>query len=251
MTNGSCKGSSAYFLNQLNSLQTTKAWYDVLQNHLNGKVFQLAELYKLYREFYRQQEQLGDKSAVIQDMDKAIKKSIDLINKKVTEPTKVIKSKTDERKSKISKNSLRGDSRFVQLAVLNLNDFKQPIFENKYAYTPPLDDTTQYDNLTESLNIIKDLGLINFIAQKHGNVDTTHPVKGIPEKKQQVRCAVLENYARDADFPLYLSYIEDDLNKVGGTGVRHPEAIYYAITDKQPIGSISLDKLKYLTKDVG
>ena len=180
-------------------------------------------------------------------MDKALKKSIDLLNKKVTEPTKVIKSKTTERKSKISKNSLRGDSRFVQLAVLNLNDFKQPIFENEYAYTPPLDDTTEYDNLTESLNIIKDLGLINFIAQKHGNIDSTHPVKGIPEKKQQARCAVLENYARDADYPLYLSYIEDDLNKVGGTGVRHPDAIYYAVCDQQPIGSISLDKLNFLS----
>lgn len=244
--NGSCKGSLAYFLNQLNSLQTTKAWYDFLQDHLNEKVFKLAELYVLYREFYKKQVQLGDRSAVIQDMDKALKKSIELMNKKVTEPTKVMKSKTTERKSKISKNSLRGDSRFVQLAVLNLNDFKQPIFENKYAYTPPLDDTTEYDNLTESLNIIKDLGLINFIAQKHGNVDSTHPVKDIPAKKQQARCAVLENYARDADFPLYLSYIEDDLNKVGGTGVRHPEAIYYATTDKQPIGSISLDKLNFL-----
>lgn len=245
--NGSCKGSLAYFLNQLNSLQMTKAWYDFLQDHLNEKVFKLAELYVLYREFYKKQAQLGDRSAVIQDMDKALKKSIELMNKKVTEPTKVMKSKMAERKSKISKNSLRGDSRFVQLAVLNLNDFKQPIFENKYAYTPPLDDTTEYDNLTESLNIIKDLGLINFIAQKHGNVDSTHPVKGIPEKKQQARCAVLENYARDADFPLYLSYIEDDLNKVGGTGVRHPEAIYYATSDKQPIGSISLDKLNFLT----
>jgi CRISPR-associated endonuclease/helicase Cas3 len=245
--NGSCKGSLAYFLNQLNSLQTTKAWYDFLQDHLNEKVFKLAELYALYREFYKKQAQLGDRSAVIQDMDKALKKSIELMNKKVTEPTKVMKSKMAERRSKISKNSLRGDSRFVQLAVLNLNDFKQPIFENKYAYTPPLDDTTEYDNLTESLNIIKDLGLINFIAQKHGNIDLTHPVKGIPEKKQQARCAILENYARDADFPLYLSYIEDDLNKVGGTGVRHPEAIYYATSDKQPIGSISLDKLKFLT----
>ncbi|MCY6412653.1 CRISPR-associated endonuclease Cas3'' [Acinetobacter sp. VNH17] len=245
--NGSCKGSLAYFLNQLNSLQTTKAWYDFLQDRLNGKVFKIAELYKLYSEFYKQQMQLGDRSAVMQDMNKALKKSIDLMNKKVTEPTKVIKPKMAERKSKISKNSLRGDSRFVQLAVLNLNDFKQPIFENRYAYTPPLDDTTEYDNLTESLNIIKDLGLINFIAQKHGNVDSTHPVKGIPEKKQQARCAVLESYARDADFPLYLSYIEDDLNKVGGTGVRHSEAIYYAITDQQPIGSISLDKLKFLT----
>ena len=245
--NGSCKGSLAYFLNQLNSLQTTKAWYDFLQERLNGKVFKIAELYTLYREFYAQQALLNDKSAVIQDMDKALKKSIDLLNKKVTEPTKVMKPKTAERKSKISKNSLRGDSRFVQLAVLNLNDFKQPIFENEYAYTPPLDDTTEYDNLTESLNIIKDLGLITFIAQKHANVDSTHPVKGIPEKKQQARCTVLENYARDADYPLYLSYIEDDLNKVGGTGVRHSEAIYYAITDQQPIGSISLDKLKFLT----
>ncbi|RZG83091.1 CRISPR-associated endonuclease Cas3'' [Acinetobacter sp. WCHAc060033] len=245
--NGSCKGSLAYFLNQLNSLQTTKAWYDFLQDRLNGKVFKIAELYTLYREFYAHQVQLNDKSAVIQDMDKALKKSIDLLNKKVTEPTKVMKPKTAEKKSKISKNSLRGDSRFVQLAVLNLNDFRQPIFENEYAYTPPLDDKTEYDNLAESLNIIRDLGLITFIAQKHGNVDSTHPVKGIPEKKQQARCAVLENYARDADYPLYLSYIEDDLNKVGGTGVRHPEAIYYAVTDQQPIGSISLDKLKFLT----
>ena len=247
--NGSCKGALAYFLNQLNSLQTTKAWYDFLQDHLNGKVFKIAELYTLYRDFYTQQAKLNEdnKSAVVQDMDKALKKSIDLLNKKVTEPTKVMKPKTTERKSKISKNSLRGDSRFVQLAVLNLNDFKQPIFENEYAYTPPLDDITEHDNLTESLNIIKDLGLINFIAQKHGNIDSTHPVKGIPEKKQQARCAVLENYARDADYPLYLSYIEDDLNKVGGTGVRHPEAIYYATSDQQPIGSISLDKLNFLT----
>src|SRR5690606_38753954 len=112
------------------------AWYDFLQDHLNGKVFKIVELYALYREFYAHQSELKDKSAVIQDMDKALKKSIDLLNKKVTEPTKVIKSKTTERKSKISKNSLRGDSRFVQLAVLNLNDFKQPIFENEYAYTP-------------------------------------------------------------------------------------------------------------------
>lgn len=245
--NGSCKGSSAFFLNQLNSLQMTKAWYGFLQDRLNGKVFKIAELYSLYREFYAQQDKMKEKSAVVQDMDKALKKSIDLINKKVTEPTKVIKTKTAERKSKISKNSLRGDSRFVQLAVLNLNDFNHPIFENEYAYQPPLDDTTEYDNLTESLNIIRDLGLINYIAQKHGNVDPTHYVKKIPEKKQQARCAVLENYARDADYPLYLSYIEDDLNKVGGTGVRHPEAIYYATSDKQPIGSISLDKLNFLT----
>lgn len=243
--NGSCKGSLAYFLNQLNCLQTTKAWYDFLEDQLAGQSFKLSKLYQLYKQFHESQDQ--ENSAVSQDMQKALKKSIDRINNKVTEPTKVSKPKTTERKSKISKNSLRGDSRFVQLAKLNLNDYAKPVFENEYAYQPPLDDTTEYDNLTESLNIIQELGLINFIAQKHGNIDPSHPVKGIPEKKQKSRCMVLENYARDADFPLYLSYIEDDLNKVGGTGVRHPEAIYYAVCDQQPIGSITLDKLNLLT----
>lgn len=243
--NGSCKGSLAYFLNQLNCLQTTKAWYDFLQDQLVGQRFKLSKLYQIYKAFHQQQDQ--ENSAVFQDMQKALKKSIDRINNKVTEPTKVSKPKTTERKSKISKNSLRGDSRFVQLAKLNLNDYAKPIFENEYAYQPPLDDITEYDNLTDSLNIIQELGLINFIAQKHGNIDPSHPVKGIPEKKQKSRCIVLKNYARDADYPLYLSYIEDDLNKVGGTGVRHPEAIYYAVCDQQPIGSISLDKLNILT----
>ena len=243
--NGSCKGSLAFFLNQLNCLQTTKVWYDFLQDQLAGQSFKLSKLYQLYKAFHTQQDQ--ENSAIFQDMQKALKKSIDRINNKVTEPTKVSKPKTAERKSKISKNSLRGDSRFVQLAKLNLNDYAKPVFENEYAYQPPLDDTTEYDNLTESLNIIQELGLINFIAQKHGNIDPSHPVKGIPEKKQKSRCMVLENYARDADFPLYLSYIEDDLNKVGGTGVRHPEAIYYAVCDQQPIGSITLDKLHILT----
>lgn len=241
---GKCVGSSAYFLNQLNSLQTTKAWYDFLQDHLQDKTFKLIELYKLYKEFYA--SGLGIK-ATTEDMQKSILKSINLINKKVTEPTKVVKVKSTERKTKISKNSLRGDSRFVQLAVLNVDDYKTPIFENYYAYQPPLDDITEYDNITESLSIIKDLGLLNFIAQKHGNIDVTHPVKGIPEKKQQARCIVLDRYARDADYPLYLSYTEDDLNKVGGTEVRHSEAIYYAECDKQPIGSISLQKLQFLT----
>lgn len=242
---GSCKGSLAYFLNQLHSLQTAKAWYVFLQEKLDQKEFQLTMLYSLYKEFYAQQ--VDANSAVNQDMEKALKKSIDLLNQKVTEPTKVIKTPTKERKTKISKNSLRGDSRFIQLAKLNLNDFKKPFFENEYAYQPPTDDKAEYDNLTESLSLIRDSGLINFIAQKHGNIDVTHPVKGIPEKKQSARCKVLENYARDPDYPLYLSYIEDDLNKVGGTGIRYVQAIYYAVCNKQPIGSLSLDKLNFLT----
>ncbi len=236
--NGSSKGSSAYFLNRLNALQTTKQWFDYIQNQLGENTFSLTELYQLYRQFYA--TELG-KKAMQDDLEKAIKKSIEWIGKKVAEPSVVVKKKTAERMSKMSKNSLRGDSRFVQLAKLDLNDYQNPVFLNEYAYTPPLDDVAEYDNLTESLSVIRDL--LPFIAQKHGNVDPSHPVKGIPEKKSSARQAVLEGYAKDADYPLYLSYIEDDLNKVGGVGVRNNHAIYYAVCDEQAIGSMSLDKI--------
>ncbi|HGJ5866879.1 CRISPR-associated helicase Cas3' [Arsenophonus nasoniae] len=241
---GKCIGKSAYFLNRLNSLQTSKAWYEYLQDKLANQQFKLTQLYQLHKTFYSSTN--GIKSATA-DLAKALQNSIMLTNSKVTEPTKIVKTKTPQRNAKMSKTSLRGDSRFIQLAVLDINDYQQPKFENFYAYQPPLDDTTEFDNLTESLTAIKDSGLLDFIAQKHGNIDKTHPVKGIPAKKNQARCKVLENYSRDAEYPLYLSYIEDDLNKVGDTSVRHPEAIYYATCDKQPIGTISLQKLQILT----
>lgn len=245
---GKSNGASAKFLNSLHGLQSAKVWYEFLNHQLADQTFTLPKLYQLYKDFYLSPANEKNQQLLLQDLEKAIKSSILQLNNKVTEPVKVVQKNTiTERKSKISKNSLRGDSRFVQLAVVNVNNYKFPIFENFYAYQIPLDDMTEFDNLTESLSTIRDLGLINFIAQKHGNIDVTHPVQGIPEKKQTVRCKVLENYARDAEYPLYLSYIEDDLNKVGGTGIRHTEAIYYAVCDKQPIGAISLNKIQILT----
>jgi len=132
------------------------------------------------------------------------------------------------------------------MALLDVNDYQQPIFLNEYAYQPPLKESEIFDNLTESLSVIKDTGLLQFIAQKHGNIDMTHPVKGIPSHKMIARNIVLENYSRDAEYPLYLSYTEEDLNNVGGVGIRHPEAIYYAICDKQPVGSISIKTINDL-----
>ena len=241
--NGKQTGASAMFLAKLNSLQSAKAWYSFLTERLDNKVFQLPELYQVYKDFYH--SSYTDKE-IQQDLESAIKSSITLLSAKVTEPVKVYKIKTDVKKMKISKNSLRGDNRFIQLAKIDLNDPKQPVFLNEYAYQPPLDDRGEFDNLTESTPLIRDLGLMHFIAQKHGNIDPSHPVKGIPEKKMTTRQKVLESYARDAEYPLYLSYIEDDLNKVGGTSIRHNAAIYYAVWDQQAIGSISIqDILKF------
>lgn len=240
---GKCKGSSAVFLNSLHGLQSAKCWHEYLAEHLDDKIFQLPVLYNLYKDFHHTD---SIKKFILQDLEKAIKSSISLINKKVVEPVKVVKVNTTERKMKISKNSLRGDNRFVQMAVLDVNDYTNPLFLNQYAYQAPSNEKDEFDNLTESMSLVRDLGLLNFIAQKHGNIDVTHPVKGIPEKKQLTRCKILESYARDAEYPLFLSYIEDDLNKVGGTGIRHNEAIYYAICEKQPIGAISIRVINQL-----
>ncbi len=241
--NGKQTGASAMFLAKLNSLHSAKAWYSFLTERLDNKVFQLPELYQVYKDFYHSNH---TEKEIQQDLESAIKSSITLLSTKVTEPVKVYKVKTDVKKMKISKNSLRGDNRFIQLAKIDLNDPKQPVFLNEYAYQPPLDDRGEFDNLTESTPLIRELGLMQFIAQKHGNIDPTHPVKGIPEKKMVTRQKVLESYARDAEYPLYLSYIEDDLNNVGGTSIRHNAAIYYAVCDQQAIGSISIqDILKF------
>ena len=220
-----------------------KAWYNFLSENLGDKLFKLPELYQLYKNFYRSSYAENE---IKQDLKSAIKSSINLVTKKVTEPTLVIKTKTDEKKMKISKNSLRGDNRFIQLAKLDVNDYQHPVFLNEYAYVLPTAEKDEFDNLTENLSMIQNLGLIEFIAKKHGNIDPTHPVQGIKERQMSLRYKVLENYSKDAEYPLYLSYIEDDLNKVGGTTIRHSEAIYYAICDEQPIGTISIRNIQEL-----
>ena len=240
---GKQTGPSAKFLAKLNSLQSAKAWYNFLSENLGDKLFKLPELYQLYKNFYRSSYAENE---IKQDLKSAIKSSINLVTKKVTEPTLVIKTKTDEKKMKISKNSLRGDNRFIQLAKLDVNDYQHPVFLNEYAYVLPTTEKDEFDNLTENLSMIQNLGLIEFIAKKHGNIDPTHPVQGIKERQMSLRYKVLENYSKDAEYPLYLSYIEDDLNKVGGTTIRHSEAIYYAICDEQPIGTISIRNIQEL-----
>ena len=62
---------------------------------------------------------------------------------------------------------------------------------------------------------------------------------------------MLEGYARDPDYPLYLSYHIDDLDKVGGVGQRNEHAIYYAICSQQAIGMIAYDKLQLLNHSQG
>jgi CRISPR-associated endonuclease/helicase Cas3 len=241
---GKQTGASAKFLASLNGLQSATAWYNYLVDTLNDKTFKLPELYQLYKKFYES----NYSKAILQDLESAIKKSIMLLNKKVTEPVKVIKNKTEDKKPRISKNSLRGDNRFVQMAKLNVNDYTNPQFINEYAYQFPVSEKDEVDNLTESTAIIQGVSsngqrdsskdLLSHMFKKHHN---------ITGEKKSFSDNTLLNLARDPESPIYLSYIPEHLDKVGGDTSRHSEAIYYAVCDKQPVGTISYKTILTLT----
>ncbi|WP_066108086.1 CRISPR-associated endonuclease Cas3'' [Gallibacterium salpingitidis] len=241
-------GASAKFLAKLYQLQSAKVWSDYLMDKIGDNSFTLPEIYRIYKDFHHNESCL---KLLRQDLLQAILHSIVVLSSKITEPIKIVTNKASTEIAKISKNSLRGDSRFVQAALLNIDDFSAPEFVNQYACSIPTSDHMYFDYMTESLSTIQNTGLIDFMAQKHHNIDPDSPTNGIKERQQNLRKMVLENYARDAHYPIYLSYTEDDLNRIGGMDVRYPHAMYYAICEKQSIGILSIDDLSNLNQARG
>ncbi len=235
--NGKCVGKSAKFLNSLNSRMSAKAWYQFLNSSLDDKPTTLPKIYDLYKKFYELDEA---KKLISSDLLKSLQESVQLINKKVMDPIKIFSNKKEGR-AKIRKNSLRGDNYFVQMAVCNLTDSSNPKFEDHYAYEMPINERDEVDNLTESLEKIRNLGLLESIAKKDVTMNPNSVIKGVPANKMIIRQEILKNFARDPEFPLYLSYKVSDLNR--SNGVQHDEPIYYAVCDKQPIGAISIKQL--------
>ncbi|MGI2027469.1 CRISPR-associated endonuclease Cas3'' [Endozoicomonas acroporae] len=242
---GKGTGAVARFLARNNNFASTKAWYEfLLDNSDSGsKVFVLAEIYELYLQFYQSD---SARNALMSDLLASMKKSVKTISSKVSEPLVFIRKKQKGR-PKIARTSLRGDSRFVQMALCSVTHPGQPVILNQYAYDVSVNENVAIDNLTESLDKIRNDGLLDYLAQKHGRVDETSIIKGIPANKMSARKNLLEGYAKDPEYPLYLSYTPDDLSLKLGGEAPHSEANYYAICDKQPIGAIAFKQL--LTKE--
>lgn len=234
---GKSKGSSSRFLNSLHALQSAKAWYEYLQDKLGEKTFKLSELYALYKNFYQPNTKALE--AVQSDLIASLKMSVQLINAKVIDPITLPPKKIQDKACvKISKHSLRGDNRFVQMAVYDVSDPNDP-FKEQYAYQPPVNERDEFDNITASTEELQGYGdsdknLLAYMKNKHHNI-----MGGVKAHKD----FILLNEARNPEFPVYLSYTPNGLVEVGGESARHSHAIYYAICDKQPIGAISIKQL--------
>ena len=128
---------------------------------------------------------------------------------------------------------MRGDNRFVQMAICNIDYQGNFQFPNQYAYK----ETDIDDSLTISTDLICGYGdskqdLLSFMVKKHHN---------IKDVKKSYKDSFTLNEARNPEKPIYLSYIPEDLKKV--EAMPHSHAIYYAIGKKQAIGAISINKL--------
>ena len=234
-------GAVARFLSTSNSLLSAKAWYQFLiEKTDNGsKTLTIADVYQLYKDFYQLSSAVD---FIEQDSISAMKKSAMLITSRVSEPqTMISRKKQQTQRAKISNNSLRGDSRFVQMAVCNLDNKNAPVIIEEYAYRIPVDEMEKVDNLTTSSELIQGYGdstnnLLTYMVKKHHNImGGTKPYKDF----------ILLNDAKDPEFPVYLSYTPNDLLAVGGESARHNSAIYYGVCEKQAIGAISNKNLTY------
>jgi len=236
---GKGTGSVARFLSSSNELASAKAWYALLVEETdNGKISKtISEVYEIYKTFYLQPSAL---ISIEQDMLAAMKKSVGVITSKISEPqTMIARRKQDTTRVKISSRSLRGDSRFVQMALCNLDDMNNPQFSEGYAYNISTDENVEVDNLTASCDLIQGYGdsnnnLLTHMMKKHHNIMGTG---------KAYKDFILLNDAKDPEFPVYLSYSPNDLLPVGGETSRHTSAIYYGTCEKQPIGAISIKNI--------
>ena len=182
---GKQQSNCARFLNRLHSLQSAKAWNEFLQNKLDdNEEVTLTELYDFYRQFYDDEVSL---KAIEQDFIQALKTSVQVLESKLMDPVRIRLKK--ESPVKIKKHSLRGDNRFVQMAVCKVKGFSDKNFPDQYAaqdygeLTAPVDEICGYGDSKQNL--------LSFMAKKHHNI-----VDGV---KKSYNDKVLINEARDQE----------------------------------------------------
>ncbi len=238
-------GRAATFLKNCYELQATTAWTNWLMTQLSDKTYKLSELYQLYKAFYKNKD---NQIHIEDDFLISLKESAKKINDKILEPIVIKPKGKDKSIAKVSKNSLRGNTVFVQMAVCDVSAYPDIKMLNEYAYTPVLDEHSTPDFMTEELKTLESYGIIDYAAQKHGRIDKTHPIVGIPDKNMTSRKSVLKGAARSSEYPIYTSYIQDHLDSINEK--LNENGLVYAISHKQAIGSIAYDVLTNQSNDL-
>lgn len=249
---GKQSSAKAKFLANMNIWRSALAWLCFLKNNIDeSKVIKINDLYEIYQKFYND---VASQKYIVEDLKKALRESVQLIYSKVLDPISMPSrnKKMSNGVAKIANVSLRGDNRFVQMAVCEVDHHLKPIFSNEYAYPEQHDHVKTSIGLTESVDRIQggrfemrdsNKNLLAFMHAKHHHVMKAKKLE--IEYKKSHRDWELLKLARSPEYPIYLSYIPSDLEAIGGEHVRHDYAVYYVKTAKQPVGMMSIDKLTH------
>lgn len=238
-SNGKEKGSCAYNLRKNFCFRSAFAWYEFLQNSLTEQPLTINDIYQLYERFYQSNQ---GQAAVEQDLIAALKESAKLIAAKVHDPIRFIKKQKATDKKKLKKSSLRGDSRFVQMASIEV---KNSMISKKFDYACNEVDEfyTMLLREIESDDPISDKNLLSFMHQKHHKIMT---IKTQVNVKKAFKTNVLRDGATEADSPIYLSYTEEDLALTNDQTKSPENAIYYVSGEKQIIGAMPFNRIPKL-----
>lgn len=251
---GKKSSDTANFLASMNLWYSSIAWLKFVKNYLQLKdtnIIKINDLYQVYQDFYHDE---NCQKEVKKDLNASLKESVKLINDKIIDPISMPDHKKQKNNiPKVANISLRGDNRFVQMAICEVDKELNPSFINEYAYPEDIDHSKITVGLTES--VIRMQGghfdmrdsnkdLIAFMHKKHHNIMSA---KYLNETFKATRFDwELLKLARSPEFPIYLSYTPKDLEPIGGERERHAYAMYYVKIAKQPVGTMSIDKFKNL-----
>jgi len=219
--------NSSRFLASLHSFDTVTAWYYFLISEQTTETT-LAALYALYKKFYSTPDILA---IIAQETLQSLNESALTLNQKIADPL-WIKPK-GKKKNLLKKVSLRGDSRYTQMAVAHVSDENIVITED-YAITPD-------NQLTISLSALhqdnKAEYPVNFMIKKH------HQMASFKQQgaKKVFSPAVALNNARQPDSPIYASYTPSDIASVGCENT--PYSQLYLKSEHQVIGYMKMSSI--------
>lgn len=226
--NGGRLKGVAHFLNKNFQWQSTKVWIDFLQNKLeNKKEIIISDLYAWYQEFYEKDNCL---EKIEQDFIASLKDSVRVIDGAIFEPKRIKLSKDSQ--IKLKKHSLRGNSRFVKMAIYDV--------QNKKILNEYLDESVTL-SVNEINNYGDDESPLVFMGKKHHNIKAEENKKYGVTKTTKFKTKLYLEKSRDPETPIYVSYTPQDLEIVNAT---EETAIYYLQGVNQAIGIMALSKLQ-------
>lgn len=226
---GKCLDSNGRFLNSMNSFKTTCEWIKYLKLHAIDEV-SIEEIYQIYSDFYKNH---SAQSIIEIDILAALKESIAVINAKLNDPLWV--KPKNSKKELLKKTSLRGNSRFVQMANLQFESGK---FNPTGGYA-----ISTENQMTCSINEIDGSeSPLEFMFKNH------HKIKQFADdgEKKKHHISVLMDKSRSPEYPIYTSYTQEHLNEINS--INSEKSIFYVTSEKQPIGAMRSSQIESINQ---